>query len=221
LLGTDNLGRDVLSRLLYGARISLFAGFVATVLAMSIGVGIGAVAGFLGDGVETTFMRLTDSMMAFPPLLLAVALATALRPGVGTVIIVISFAFWMPMARVVRGQVLSLRERQYVEAARSMGFSRLKTLWSHVLPHTVPLIIVYGTLAIGNVILFEAALDFLGAGIQPPTPTWGAMIAEGQPYFLTASWLLIVPGIAIVLTVGGFNLLGDGLRDVLQIDRDR
>jgi ABC-type dipeptide/oligopeptide/nickel transport system permease subunit len=161
-------------------------------------------------------MRITETVMAFPPLLFAVALATALGPGLPTVIIAIAFAFWTPMARVVRGEVLSLREYQYVEAARAAGAGPLRILAEHILPHTLPLIVVYGTLGIGSAILFEAALSYLGAGIQPPVPSWGSMIQQGQQYFQVANWLVIFPGAAVVITVLGFNLLGDGLRDVMD-----
>jgi peptide/nickel transport system permease protein len=215
-LGTDNLGRDVLSRLLYGARVSLLVACLASGLAMTVGVAVGALAGYAGGWIEMVLMRVTDTMMAFPPLLFAVALATALGPGLTTVVIAIGFAFWTPMARVVRGEVLSLREHQYVEAAQASGAGRFRVLWEHILPHTVPVVVVYTTLGIGTAVLFEAGLSFLGAGIQPPTASWGSMIEQGQQYFLTANWLVLYPGLAIVITVVGFNVLGDGLRKALD-----
>jgi ABC-type dipeptide/oligopeptide/nickel transport system permease subunit len=161
-------------------------------------------------------MRLVDTMMAFPPLLLAAALAIALGPGALTVVLAIGFAFWTPMARVVRGDVLSLRENQYVEAARASGAGRLRVVWEHILPHTMPIVVVYTTLGIGTAVLFEASLSYLGAGIQPPTASWGSMVQQGQQYFQTALWLVLYPGAAIVITVLGFNLLGDGLREIFD-----
>jgi peptide/nickel transport system permease protein len=216
LLGTDNLGRDLLSRIIYGARISLLVAVAATALAMTLGLALGAVAGYARGWLDTLLMRLTDTMMAFPVLLFAVALATAMGPGIKTVIIAIAFAFWTPMARVVRGQVLSLREHEYVSAARASGAGPLRVLWEHILPHTLPIVIVYMTLGIGTAILLEAGLSYLGAGIQPPTPSWGSMIQQGQSYFQAAPWMMLYPGLAVVLTVTGFNVLGDGLRSVLD-----
>jgi peptide/nickel transport system permease protein len=216
VLGTDNLGRDVLSRILYGARVSLLVACLASGLAMTVGVSVGALAGYAGGWVETVLMRLVDTMMAFPPLLLAAALAIALGPGALTVVLAIGFAFWTPMARVVRGDVLSLRENQYVEAARASGAGRLRVVWEHILPHTMPIVVVYTTLGIGTAVLFEASLSYLGAGIQPPTASWGSMVQQGQQYFQTALWLVLYPGAAIVITVLGFNLLGDGLRQIFD-----
>jgi peptide/nickel transport system permease protein len=161
-------------------------------------------------------MRLTDVMMAFPVLLLAVALVAVLKPSLWIVIGVIAFVYWTPIARIVHGQVLSLKEREFIEAARAAGIGHGRILLRHILPHLVPLMIVYATLGIATNVLFEAALSFLGVGVQPPTPSWGGMISDGQSYYRSAPWLIIYPGLAIMLTVLGFNLLGDGLRDALD-----
>lgn len=215
-LGADSLGRDQLSRILYGARVSLVIGILANGLAMVIGVLVGALGGYFSGRLGTVMMRLTDVMMAFPVLLLAIALVAVLKPSIWIVIGVIAFVYWTPIARIVHGQVLSLKEREFVEAARAVGAGSFRILWRHVLPHIVPVMIVYATLGIATNVLFEAALSFLGVGVQPPTPSWGGMISEGQSYYRAAPWLVIFPGLAIMSTVLGFNLLGDGLRDALD-----
>lgn len=215
-LGADSLGRDQLSRILYGARVSLVIGIVANGLAIVIGVIVGALGGYFSGLLGTVMMRLTDVMMAFPVLLLAIALVAVLKPSLWIVIGVIAFVYWTPIARIVHGQVLGLKEREFVEAARAVGAGSLRILWRHVLPHIVPVMIVYATLGIATNVLFEAALSFLGVGVQPPTPSWGVMISEGQSYYRSAPWLVFYPGLAIMLTVLGFNLLGDGLRDALD-----
>ena len=216
LLGADTLGRDLLSRILYGARISLTIGVVANGLAMLIGVTIGLIGGYFAGWAGTIVMRLTDIMMAFPVLLLAIALVAVLKPSLWIVIGVIAFVYWTPIARIVHGQVLSIKEREFVEAARAIGAGQWRILFRHVLPHLVPVIIVYTTLGIATNVLFEAALSYLGVGVQPPTPSWGAMISDGQSYYRTAPWLVLYPGLAIMLTVLGFSLLGDGLRDAVD-----
>jgi peptide/nickel transport system permease protein len=215
-LGADTLGRDQLSRILYGARISLTIGIVANGLAMVIGVTVGLLGGYFSGWVGTAVMRLTDIMMAFPVLLLAIALVAVLKPSLWIVIAVIAFVYWTPIARIVHGLVLGLKEREFVEAARAVGVGHPGILLRHILPHLVPVIIVYTTLGVATNVLFEAALSFLGVGVQPPTPSWGAMISDGQSYYRSAPWLVIFPGIAIMLTVLGFSLLGDGLRDALD-----
>ncbi len=216
LFGADTLGRDLLSRILYGARISLTIGIVANGLAMVIGVTVGLIGGYFSGWVGTLVMRLTDVMMAFPVLLLAIALVAVLKPSLWIVIGVIAFVYWTPIARIVHGQVLTIKEREFVEAARAVGAGQWRIVLRHVLPHLVPVIIVYTTLGIATNVLFEAALSFLGVGVQPPTPSWGAMISDGQNYYRSAPWLVLYPGLAIMLTVLGFSLLGDGLRDALD-----
>ncbi len=215
-LGADSLGRDQLSRILYGARVSLVIGIVANGLAVLIGVIVGALGGYFSSVLGTIMMRLTDVMMAFPVLLLAIALVAVLKPSLWIVIGVIAFVYWTPIARIVHGQVLGLKERDFVEAARAVGVGHARLLIRHILPHIVPVMIVYATLGIATNVLFEAALSFLGVGVQPPTPSWGGMINEGQSYYRSAPWLVFFPGLAIMLTVLGFNLLGDGLRDALD-----
>lgn len=216
LLGADTLGRDQLSRILYGARISLTIGIVANGLAMAIGVTVGLLGGYFSGWLGTVMMRVTDVMMAFPVLLLAIALVAVLKPSLWIVIAVIAFVYWTPIARIIHGQVLGIKEREFVEAARAVGVGHGRILVRHILPHLVPVIIVYTTLGIATNVLFEAALSFLGVGVQPPTPSWGAMISDGQSYYRSAPWLVIYPGLAIMLTVLGFSLLGDGLRDALD-----
>ncbi len=216
LLGADTLGRDQLSRILYGARVSLVIGIVANGLAIAIGVMVGALGGYFSGVFGTIMMRLTDVMMAFPVLLLAIALVAVLKPSLWIVIAVIAFVYWTPIARIVHGQVLAIKEREFVEAARAVGMGHLRILARHIFPHIVPVLIVYATLGIATNVLFEAALSYLGVGVQPPTPSWGAMISEGQNYYRSAPWLIIFPGLAIMVTVLGFNLLGDGLRDALD-----
>ncbi len=215
-LGADPLGHDQLSRIIYGARVSLVIGIVANGLAVLIGVVLGAIGGYFSGAVGMVVMRVTDVMMAFPILLLAIALVAVLKPSIWIIIAVIAFVYWTPITRIVHGQVLTIKEREFVEAARAVGTGHGRILRSHILPHIVPVIIVYATLGIATNVLFEAALSFLGVGVQPPTPSWGAMISEGQSYYRSAPWLVIFPGLAIMLTVLGFNLLGDGLRDALD-----
>lgn len=215
-LGTDTLGRDLLSRIIYGARVSLTVGLAANFIAIGIGTGVGLVAGYIGGLTETVLMRLTDVMLAFPSLLLAMALLTLIGPGLETVIIVIAFTSWASMARIVRGQVLSIKELEYVEAARAIGASRTRVLLRCILPQLDSVVLVYLTLNIAGAVLFEASLSFLGIGVQPPAADWGAMIASGQSYYQIAPWVFLFPGLALALMVFSFNLFGDGLRDALD-----
>jgi len=214
--GTDTNGRDQLSRLLYGARTSLLIGLVANGIAVLIGTLLGVVAGYTRGFVGAAIMRFTDLMMAFPPLLLAIALTAILKPGLSIVIVVIALVNWVQIARVIYTETTSLAEREYIEAARALGASGPRILFRHLIPHLVPTIIVYATLGIATTVLLEAMLSFLGRGVQPPTPAWGMMIFESQSYFLNAPWLVFIPGAAILIVALAFNLAGDGLRDALD-----
>lgn len=214
--GTDTNGRDQLSRLLYGARTSLLIGLVANGIAVMIGTILGVTAGYARGFLGAAIMRFTDLMMAFPPLLLAIALAAILKPGLVIIIVVIALVNWVQIARVIYTETTSLAEREYIEAARALGASTPRILLRHLIPHLVPTIIVYATLGIATTVLLEAMLSFLGRGVQPPTPAWGMMIFESQSYFLNAPWLVFIPGAAILIVALAFNLAGDGLRDALD-----
>lgn len=215
-LGTDSLGRDVLSRLLHGARVSLLIGVLANGLATLIGVTVGLLAGYLGGWVEVVLMRITDIVMSFPILLFAIALIAITTPSTRNVILVIAFIYWTMLARIVRGLVLSLKEREFVTATKTLGVSTWRIMLRHIVPHLVPAIIVYGTLGIAASILIESSLSFLGIGVPIPDPSWGQMISDGRTYFQIAPWLLFIPGLCLVLTVMAFNLAGDWLRDLLD-----
>jgi peptide/nickel transport system permease protein len=216
LLGTDANGRDLLSRIFHGAQVSLTVGVLANLLAVALGIIIGVTAGYLGGWVETLLMRFTDIMMAFPTLLLAMTLVAILKPSLWIIIVVIGLVYWTWIARVVYSQVLAMREREFVIASRALGGNRRFVILHHILPQLIPTIIVWGTLGIATNVMLEASLSYLGIGVQPPTPSWGGMIQQGQSYYRTAPWLVIYPGLAIMITVFAFNLLGDGLRDALD-----
>jgi len=227
LFGVDTLGRDVFSRVLYGARVSLTVAVVATALGVTIGVIAGMTAGFFRGAVDQLISRLIDVLLAFPILLLALGLASAcslgngclngtVKPGLSVVIFTITFVSWTYIARIIRGQVLSIREKEYVEAARSLGASNRRIIFREVLPNLVAPIIVYSTLIIPTNILFEASLSFLGVGVQPPNASWGSMLADATQIFDSAWWYMFFPGAALLLTVLAFNLLGDGLQDALN-----
>ena len=216
-LGTDVQGRDLLARLLFGARLSLAVGLVSQTVASVLGVGLGLAAGYYGRWVDGLLMRLADVTLAFPSLLLLIAIAAAVNPSLPIVFVVIGLVGWAGMARLVRGEVLSLRVRDYVQAARALGASDARIVWRHLLPGVLAPVIVAATLGIGGAIMAEAALSFVGLGARPPTPSWGAMVADGRDLLRVAPWVSIVPGLAIGLTVLGVNLVGDGLRDALEV----
>ncbi len=221
VLGTDSLGRDVWARLVYGSRISLQVGMLATFIALTFGLFIGLTAGYFGGMADTLLMRLVDLVLAFPFLLLAITLAALLREssiggGTATVYITLGVVSWTTMARVIRSKVLSVREMEFVHSARAMGASSGRILVRHILPNVIGPVIVLATISVAQMILAESTLSYLSLGPPPPTPTWGRMLYEGQAYYRTAPWLIMAPGIAILITVLGFNLLGEGLRDAFD-----
>jgi peptide/nickel transport system permease protein len=216
LLGLDDLGRDVLSRIVWGARVSLRVGFSVVILTSLIGVTLGAISGYFGGAVDTVIMRITDILMAFPGILLAIALVAVLGPNLNNVVLALATIGWVSYARLVRGQVLKVREMEYVTAARALGARSPRVIALHVLPNVINPVIVMATLGLAGAILAEAALSFLGLGVQPPIPSWGAMLTSGRRYLGLANHLAIYPGIAIMLAVMGLNFLGDGLIDALD-----
>lgn len=219
LFGTDQVGRDIVSRVLFGARVSPVIAAVVLVIACLIGVPLGVAAGFLGGWVDEVIMRVTDVFLAFPPLLLALALAAVLPASLTSVTIAIAAVWWPWYARLLRGQAASVAGRPYVEACRALGISRLRIIFRHILPNSITPLLVQVSLDVGGVILTASALSFLGLGAQDPAPDWGLMVAEAQSYFTPDWWLVTFPGMAILLTAFAFNLLGDGLRDLLDPKR--
>jgi peptide/nickel transport system permease protein len=214
--GTDNLGRDILTRVLHGARISVTIAVIVLVVSGTIGTLIGVVAGYFGSGIDNILMRITDIFLAFPRLILAMAVAAALGRSLNNVVLAVAFTTWTIFARLARGQALAVKEEDYVEAARASGASNRRILLVHVLPLCISPVIIQGTIAMGGIILTVAGLGFIGFGAQPPTPEWGVMVSDGRNYLPTAWWACVFPGLAIMFTVLGFNLLGDGIRDILD-----
>jgi peptide/nickel transport system permease protein len=219
LFGTDQVGRDILSRVIYGTRVSPVIAVIVLAIACAIGVPLGVAAGFLGGWVDELIMRVTDIFLAFPPLLLALALAAVLPASLTSLTIAIAAVWWPWYVRLLRGQAASVAGRPYVEACRALGVSRRRIIFRHILPNSITPLLVQVSLDVGGVILTASALSFLGLGAQDPTPDWGLMVAEGQSYFTPDWWLVTFPGLAILLTAFAFNLLGDGLRDLLDPKR--
>jgi peptide/nickel transport system permease protein len=216
LLGFDHIGRDMLSRIIWGSRVALIVGLLATSIAVIIGVSVGAAAGYLGGWVDTVLSRIVDTLMAYPLLVLLITLAAVLGPSLVTVVIIIGLTTWAQYARVVRADVLSLREREFVLAAQAAGASAARIIFRHIVPNVLGPVIVLASLGIGGIILLESALSFLGLGTQPPTASWGGMLADGRAFILIYPQIAIAPGVMISLTVLAFNLVGDGLRDALD-----
>jgi peptide/nickel transport system permease protein len=216
ILGTDHLGRDFLSRLIYGTRVSLAVGFFAVFLTGSVGLLVGLVSGYFGGKVDFVFMRLVDLVLSFPFILLALATIAIVGPSLTVLILVMSMRIWVIYARVVRGEVLSLREQEFVQGARSIGSSHIRIIFRHILPNVLAPVIIIASIYLGRMIIIEAGLSFLGLGVPPPTPTWGGLLSDGKVHLYTAWWVVTFPGLAITITVLGSNLVGDWLRNVLD-----
>ena len=216
LLGTDHLGRDLLSRMIYGAQVSLKVGFVSVGIATVVGCVVGALAGFYGGWVDAVLMRLVDIMLCFPTFFLVLAVLAVLEPSIWNIMAVIGITSWMGIARLVRAEFLSLKEREFVMAAKVLGLPSRRIIFRHMLPNAMAPVLVAATLGVAGAILTESALSFLGIGVQPPTPSWGSILAVGKDYIEVAWWLSVFPGFAILVAVLGYNLLGEGIRDALD-----
>ena len=221
LLGTDHFGRDILLRIIVGAGVSLKVGLLASSISLLLGILLGLIAGYFGKWVDTLIMRFTDIMMAFPVLLFLIAISATFEPGINTAMIAIGAVSWPPMARLMRSQVLMLKSRDFISSAEALGFSHPRILFFHILPNCLAPIIVTFTLGISGAIMAEASLSFLGLGVQPPTPSWGSMINEGKDFLRIAPGISVFPGIAIAITVLAFNLVGEGLRDALDVKLEK
>jgi peptide/nickel transport system permease protein len=215
-LGTDEVGRDIFARLIYASRISLSIGFLAVAVAIVVGTSIGALAGYFGSGFDNVLMRITDAVLSIPALFFLIVLSVTLGPSVRTMVIVIGLLSWMELARIIRANVLTLKRREFVEAALTMGAPSARIIGRHILPNTLAPIVVAATLGVGYALLTEASVSYLGLGVQPPEPSWGNMLYNAQSYFFNAPWITLYPGLMILITVLCINFVGDGLRDALD-----
>jgi ABC-type dipeptide/oligopeptide/nickel transport system permease subunit len=215
-LGTDNLGRDMLARLLYGSRVSLTVGFTAVLVAEMAGILLGLISGYYGGRIDSVIMRVADIFMAYPFMLLTISIIAVLGNSIFNLILVLGLSDWVTYARTIRGSVLSLKEKEFIEASRAIGTPHRVIIFRHILPNVISPLLVLGTLRVANIIIWESGLSFLGMGVPPPMPTWGRMLAEGRLYITDAWWLVTLPGLAIMVTILSINLLGDGLRDALD-----